>query len=749
MSSRSVLLIVFAMLAWVSTARAKTVRYELSVQPVETNLSGKKTVDFALAVNGQIPAPTLEFTEGDDAEIVVKNEVPGQEVSIHWHGILLPPEEDGVAYVNTPPIHTGSSRTFRFKIRQHGTYWYHSHTGLQEQKGVFGAFIIHPKKKTIAADREAVVVLSDWTDENPDQVLANLRKDGDYYLYKKNSIRSIFGAARAGGLGTYFSNEWQRMGGMDLSDVGYDAFLINGKRDLHLLEAHPGERVRLRIINAGASSYFYVSLAGLPMTVVSADGVDITPVQTREILMGMAETYDVLFTVPEHKNYELRATVQDVTGHASAWIGMGEKVKAPDKPFPDLYAPMSHGADHSGHGAAAEHSAHATTAQADEHAGHAPPPAKAESHADHSAHAVTPKKADPHAGHGAPAQKADPHAGHASVKTAPPAQIIETLTVDGIKAAAPTAFPKNSRFYDVKLVLDGSMERYVWHINGKTIDQDRTITINEGDVVRFTLVNNSMMHHPMHLHGHFFRVVNANGESSPLKHTVDVPPHGTRTIEFMADEPGDWMFHCHNLFHMKTGMARVVKYSTFTPRPEIVEHQKHDPHLHDHIYRSGFAELATNHAQLGGRLIRTWDQFEFRLESSNPTGKNFAADEPWENEGDLLYRRFYGNFYSLTAGGTLYHEKGYGMIGVGAVLPMLVDANLFVNHEGRLRLDLEKKFQWTSSVFTDVDLSWRPGWKGDRETEYEITLMYGPSWHWAAGLMVTAKNVGLGFQAKF
>src|SRR3989344_849159 len=303
------------------TGWAKTVRYQLTIRQHPVNLSGKRDVGFALAVNGSIPAPTLEFTEGDEAEIVVKNELPSEEASIHWHGILLPPEMDGVSYVNTPPILSGQSFTFRFPIRQHGTYWYHSHTMFQEQRGVYGALVIHPRKKRIAYDKDVVAVISDWSDKDGDSILNNLRKDGDYYLYKKDSIRSWFGALRAGSLGTYLKNEWIRMGGMDLSDVGYDAFLINGKRDSQLANLRAGERVRLRIINAGASSYFYVSLGGLPMQVISADGVDIVPIQANEILMGMAETYDVLFTVPEQKNYELRATVQDVTGYASGGLG--------------------------------------------------------------------------------------------------------------------------------------------------------------------------------------------------------------------------------------------------------------------------------------------------------------------------------------------------------------------------------------------------------------------------------------------
>ena len=526
-------LLLIILLASVPGARAfaKSVRYELSITNQKVNITGKE-VDFALSVNGGIPAPTLEFTEGDDAEIRVINKLVDQEVSLHWHGILLPPEEDGVSYVNTPPIFPGKERVFKFKIRQYGTYWYHSHTMLQEQKGVYGAIVIHPKIEKIKTDKEAVVVLSDWTDENADQVIRNLRKDGDYYLYKKNSVRSIVGAAKAGGLKTYLKNEWDRMGGMDLSDVGYDAFLINGKRDSQILVAHPGERIRLRIINAGSSSYFNVSLGQEAMKVIAADGQDIEPVMAKEILMGMAETYDVLFTIPEHKNFELRATAQDATGYASAWIGMGSKVQAPEKQKPDLYAPMNH----TGHGAHSEHSSpnHNQT--------------------DHSKinHAeLTP---DPHAGHLMPPNKKLKLDDNSKIP------IIETLSVDEIRSPVSTILPKNAPTYDLKLVLGGDMERYIWHINGKAIHEDRLININEGDIVKFTFENATMMHHPMHLHGHFFRVINKNGDYSPLKHTVDVPPMGTRTIEFYANEPGQWMLHCHNLYHMDAGMARVVRY---------------------------------------------------------------------------------------------------------------------------------------------------------------------------------------------
>jgi FtsP/CotA-like multicopper oxidase with cupredoxin domain len=692
--------ILFFLLLVSELAQAKTVHYDLAIENTKINLSGKKEVDFALSVNGTIPAPTLEFTEGDDAEINVINKV-NEEVSIHWHGILLPSEEDGVAYVNTMPILPGGSRTFRFKIRQHGTFWYHSHTGLQEQKGVFGAFIVRPQRDPVQYDKEIIVMLNDWIDENPDQVIRNLKKDGDFYLYKKNTVRSYFSAIKAGALGIYLGNEWSRMGGMDVSDVGYDAFLINGKKDSQLLLAHPGQLIRLRIINAGASSYFYVSLAGLPMKVISADGTDIESIYAKELIMGMAETYDLLFTVPEHKNYELRVTSQDGTGFASGWIGMGEKVPAPDRAAPDLYTGMDHSA-HSGH---AEHSNgkndHVTQVENNEHSA---------------------------------------HAGHGSAQVSPEtiSNVIETLTVDDLKAQKTTSFPHDKKAYKVKLVLGGDMQRYIWYINGKTILEDRTIQINQGDVIQFTFENETMMHHPMHLHGHFFRVLNKNGDYSPLKHTVDVPPHGTRTIEFYANEPGDWMLHCHNLYHMKTGMARVVSYSSFTPSLEI-QHLRHaDPHGHDHTYFNGSADVFTNAGEVNLRASRTWDTLEMRAETKRES-------DHWENESDIFYRHWSGQYFNLAAGASFFNNETRGVLGFGYILPMLVDSTLLIDSRGRGRLNLGKRLQWTSTIFSDFEIRIRDGFNAD----WLASLMYANQWHWSVGLKFSEGNVGLGLQYRF
>lgn len=678
--------LIFAILFFSLPLAAKTVRYELIASKGKVNLSGKKEVDFALMINGSIPAPILEFTEGDDAEIVLTNNIPDDELSVHWHGILLDPYMDGVPYVNTPPIKSGESFTFKFKIRQHGTYWYHSHTNVQEQKGLYGAIVIHPQEKKISYDKDLVVVVSDWTDEDATEVLKNLRKEGDYYLYKKDTMRSWLGAIQAKSLKNFLYNEWTRMGGMDFSDVGYDAFLINGRRDSQGVMAHPGEKVRIRVINASASTYFYVSLGNLPMKIISMDGVDIKPTLANDFLMGMAETYDILFEVPHHGNYELKATAQDGTGSASTWIGMGEKIFAPDRPFPDMYATMDHSSmDHS---------------------------TMSHESMDHSG-----------MNHGSMNHSAE--------------EVFTGFSVQDAQALLKTNFPASTPAHDVKLVLDGDMDRYIWHINGKAIYQDRNINIGENEVVRFTFVNKTMMHHPMHLHGHFFRVINKHGDFSPMKHTVDVAPHSTVTIEFYANEPGEWMLHCHNLYHLKTGMARVVKYSSFTPKKEIQEWQKKDPHLHDHTYYRGMVEAATNHAQAEFYWMKTWDEIELRLESRD--------DDNWEAEGDFFYKRWLGRFTHLLTGATLVDREGAGVVGVGQILPFLIETHTIIDHKGRLRLNIEKRFQWTKNIYTDAEFTFRQ----KQSSEFEISLMYQKQWAWSAGLMFTEKSIGLGAQFNF
>jgi CopA family copper-resistance protein len=718
------------------SAFAKVVRYELSINKKTVNLSGKKKVDFALAINDQIPGPTLEFTEGDEAEIVVKNDSEEHDVSTHWHGILLDPYYDGVPYVNSPPIMPGDQFTFKFKVRQHGTYWFHSHTAVQEQKGVYGSIVIHPKNKTISYDRDLVAVLSDWSDEDPNQILKNLRKEGEYYQYKKRTIRSYLTAYKEGSLSNHLYNEMTRMGGMDFSDVGYDAFLINGKRSSTFEDLRPGEKVRIRIINAAASSYFNVSLGDVSMKVISADGTDIDPLQAKEIFIAPAETYDVLYEVPANKSLELRANSQDGTGYGSLWIGKGEKVPAPNKERPDLYMKMYMGSfwdtlkyggsmtkppvDYSkmGHGMHGGMSMGKGMNMQGDMSSMDHSQMKSNEH-DHSMNMKMDMK------------------DHSAMTMDEEVKVIPTLTVDNLKAQGSTVFDEKIPRHDVKLVLDGDMERYIWVINGKAMFEDYSIPVQQNKVVRFTYVNNSMMNHPFHLHGHFFRVVNDNGEKSPLKHTVDVPPFGQRTIEFYTNEPGEWMLHCHNLYHMQTGMARTVKYMSFVPREDIQKLQKNDPHLGDHIYYRGELEASTNHAQTRFNFMDTWNEVEFRAEGRRDFG--------WQGEGDLFYKRWLNKYTSLIAGGTLVEQYGAAVAGVGYVLPFRIATHALIDHKGRARLDLLRRFQWSEYIYSDAEFTFRQ----KQDSEFEVTLMYQRQWAWSAGLMFTERSAGVGAQYFF
>ena len=333
--------------------RAKGVKqdvYHLTLDYKTVNFTGREKK--AMTVNDSLPAPVLRFKEGNQAVIHVTNKMD-VESSVHWHGILLPNFQDGVPYLTTPPIQPGKTYTFTFPLRHSGTYWYHSHTGLQEQRGLYGAIVIEPKKRQWKYEKDLVLVLSDWTDENPKEVLRTLKRGSEWYSVKKQTTQSLYRVIKGGALSAQFQLWKQRMPGMDISDVYYPAFLMNGKRKQTYPRFKGGERVRLRIINAGASTYFQLSF-GLKVLLISADGVDVSPVPMGTMLNAIGETYDFLLTLPRGKSVEVRATAQDGSGFSSAVIGTGDLLKAPVPEKPDLIRQMknmarSHGSH--GHGA--------------------------------------------------------------------------------------------------------------------------------------------------------------------------------------------------------------------------------------------------------------------------------------------------------------------------------------------------------------------------------------------------------------
>ena len=318
------------------TALARVREYHLTLTRQTVSPAGAPV--RAMTVNNSIPGPVLEFTEGDIALIKVRNNmnVPS---SIHWHGLLVPPGMDGVPDISYTGIAPGETFTYRFPIRQSGTYWYHSHTGLQEQRGVYGAIVIHPRGQQPGRPREYVAVLSDWTDQDPHLVLHNLKRGSEWYSLQKGSSQSLLGAAKAGRLKDYFQRELSRMPPMDISDVAYDAFLINGK-PANRFAAGPGEKIRLRLVNGSSTTFFHVEFAAGPLTVIAADGMPVEPLKLRRLLVGVAETYDLLLKMPPRGKPEFRATAHDASSWASLWLGAGPAMPAPPVPPPNLYHTM-------------------------------------------------------------------------------------------------------------------------------------------------------------------------------------------------------------------------------------------------------------------------------------------------------------------------------------------------------------------------------------------------------------------------
>ncbi|MEH6408002.1 MAG: multicopper oxidase domain-containing protein, partial [Leeuwenhoekiella sp.] len=306
--------------------------YTLTIKEETVNKAGKEVM--GMTVNGTIPGPTIEFTEGEYAIIHVKNEMK-VETSIHWHGILIPNFYDGVPYLTTPPIKPGETFDYKFLLKQSGTYWYHSHTMLQEQSGVFGSIVINPKEKTLSYDKDLVLMLSDWTNEKPIDVMRTLKRGTEWYNIKKGTATPLNKVIARGAFGAQLNFWKQRMEGADIADVYYPAFLINGEETVNYPDFKPGEKVRLRIIDGSASTSFWMSFGGETPTLVSADGKDVVPVKKNKTFIAVAETYDFIVTIPQSGKLEFKIFAQDGSGTASAFLGNGETLAAPDVPKPD------------------------------------------------------------------------------------------------------------------------------------------------------------------------------------------------------------------------------------------------------------------------------------------------------------------------------------------------------------------------------------------------------------------------------
>lgn len=718
--------------------RAKnTIVYHLTVDYKTVHFKGKSRK--AMVVNNSLPAPTLYFQEGKKAIIYVTNKMD-VETSIHWHGILLPNFQDGVPYLTTPPIRPGKTHKFEFTLRQSGTYWYHSHTDLQEQRGVYGAIVVEPKKQKHKYDHDLVLVLSDWTNEDPEDVLRILKRGSEWYAIKKGSALSLSEVIAGGALGAQLAMWKRKMPGMDISDIYYDAFLINGKTEQSYSHFKSGEKIRVRIINAAASTYFWLSFGGEAPILISADGIDVTPVPVKKVLHAIAETYDLIVTIPEKKSLEMRAMAQDGSGVVSAIIGKGELLKAPVVPKPDLIEQMKamaemHSGDHRGHDSHSDkHKVHK------EHDGG--------NHGKHKSHGGRHDQMMHN--------KHDKHKSPSTVEYNKHTKY-KALNYDDLRSPQKTSFPSTNTLKELHFNLTGNMWRYVWSMNGKTLSQSDIIPIKKGETVRIYLHNTTMMHHPMHLHGHFFRVLSKQGEYSPLKHTVDIPPMETVVIEFNPDDEGDWFFHCHVLYHMKSGMSLVFRHG-----------EKRDPRLDrypistilngdNHWYKWGEVGLMSN--RLDWNLVTSNTKNKVMLEGTfSWVDDYYSIDEKLETE--ISYEYFTSDFFRFYAGVQVQEpseefieEIDYDIlkssteffiarIGFRYLLPYFFELDVNVDHRARLQIALE--YELLLFPRTEFFAEWE--WTMD----FGIThlLPEGKVWEqeyeWSVGLnYIVSKNLSV------
>ncbi|HUZ13886.1 MAG TPA: copper resistance system multicopper oxidase [Caulobacteraceae bacterium] len=544
-------------------------RFDLTIGATPINITGAPRI--ATAVNGSVPAPTLRFREGDTATINVTNRLR-QPTSIHWHGFRLPNDMDGVPGLTFPGIMPGETFTYRFPIVQGGTYWFHSHSGMQEQTGLYGPAILTPtEKEPYAYDREYVVVLSDWTDEDPMQVLANLKQDSEYYNFHRLTLGDFIKEARAKGLGATW-NEWSawaamRMDRTDIMDVtgATYTFLVNGQPPAANWTAlfRAGERVRLRFVNSSSMTTFDVMIPGLALTVVAADGSDVAPIAVEEFRIGVAETYDVIVE-PGERAYAIFAQAEDRSGYARGTLAPRPGMIAAVPPMdPRPLRTMTDmgmggmqgmaGMDMSGGGGSAQGGGMAGMAgmAGMTMAGAAPAPAPIVVNAD----GVDPRTL-----------KGDPSVDNVAMVTrnrlSEPGDGLDgngrkVLVYTDLRALKPdpdTRPPDR----EIQFHLTGNMERFVWGFDGLKFSEAHAVLVRLGERVRFTLINDTMMEHPMHLHGFLFSLENGQAGALPLKHTVNVKPAEKLSFVYTADTPGRWAFHCHLLYHMEAGMFRTI-----------------------------------------------------------------------------------------------------------------------------------------------------------------------------------------------
>ena len=534
--------------------------FHLQIGETPVNFTGKART--AVTVNHSLPAPTLRWRQGDTVTVRVENRLPagsasGHDTSIHWHGIILPANMDGVPGMSFNGIARGESYLYRFRLNQAGTYWYHSHSGFQEQAGLYGALIVDAAEpEPFSYDRDYVVLLSDWTDLDPAALFARLKKRSDFDNLHKRTVADFARDARTDGMAATFRDRGQwgrmRMTPTDISDVNANTYtyLMNGTTSLGNWTGlfRPGEKIRLRFINGSAMTYFDVRIPGLKMTVVAADGQNVHPVSVDEFRIAVAETYDVIVEPAGQDAFSIFAQDMGRTGYVSGTLALRAGLRAPVPPLdprPLLsMADMGHsGMDHGGmdHGGM-DHGGHDMSAMAgmDHGAGRQSHPDSERGNplVDMQTMAPTARLDDPGIGLRDNGRKVLAYADLRSLFDDP----------DGRDPSR-----------EIELHLTGHMERFAWSFNGIPFAGAEPLKLNYGERVRIVLVNDTMMSHPIHLHGLWSDLEDADGGFQMRKHTVDMPPGTKRSYRVRADALGRWAYHCHLLYHMESGMMREVR----------------------------------------------------------------------------------------------------------------------------------------------------------------------------------------------
>jgi CopA family copper-resistance protein len=517
--------------------------FQLEIGAVPLTINGRQAT--ATGVNGEVPAPILRWREGDTLTLAVTNRL-SEPSSIHWHGVRTPSPMDGVPGLSFRGIAPGETFVYRFPVHQSGTYWYHSHSMFQEQTGLYGAIVIEPRGGyTQAFDRDYVVLLSDWSFEPPERIVSNLKFQSDYYNYGQRTLGTFVDDAQRNGLADTVADrlEWgkMRMSPTDILDVSGATYtyLVNGQAPGANWTAlfRPGERVRLRFINGSSMSIFDVRIDGLPLTVVQADGNDVAPVTVDQFRISVAETYDVIVHPTADRAYTIFAQAEDRTGFARGTLAPRPGMAAAIPPMDPR--PMRTMAD-MGMGSMKQGSVSGMKMDQGSMAGMeaSPDVQKLQGSVGVDNVAVMPTERLQSAGEGFPPGR-------------------RVLTYADLRAIKPGSDPRPPT-HEITLHLTGNMERFIWGFDGKKFSEAGPIELKRGDRVRFVLINDTMMEHPIHLHGLWSELENGHGEFRPYKHTINVKPGERLSYLVTADTPGRWAYHCHLLYHMETGMFRDV-----------------------------------------------------------------------------------------------------------------------------------------------------------------------------------------------